>query len=414
MPQSNLSETLFKPRFKHPETSTLVRRRNSGAPQSVHSALEGSNEPHWYRMLNRLMWIWRGIDAREILDVQSRIVMNKAERTDPELYDTIIGYRGGNWIYEWSTQAMKWQQQASQDTHPEQCGRHWLHASTLYSIAAYPHIKGDALAEQAQVLANRAYEEAAKYLPGSIKEMEFAIPGGAPVTGFLHMPAGDGPFPTVLMCGGLDSLQSDYYTLYERYFAPQGIAMLTLDMPSVGFSSKWKLTQDSSLLHQHVLKELPNVPWVDHTRVAAFGFRFGANVAVRLAYLEAPRLKAVACLGPVVHALLSDPDRQGRVPAMYLDVLASRLGMPDASDEALRVELNRYSLKTQGLLGRRCPTPMLSGFWQNDPFSPEEESRLITSSSANGKLLEIAFNPVYRNFDNALRQITRWISHHFA
>ncbi len=86
-----------------------------------------------------------------------------------------------------------------------------------------------------------------------------------------------------------------------------------------------------------------------------FGFRFGANIAVRLAYLEAQNLKAVACLGPVVHSLLSDPLRQGRVPEMYLDVLASRLGMHDASDEALRVELNRYSLKTQGLLGRRCP-----------------------------------------------------------
>jgi esterase FrsA len=49
---------------------------------------------------------------------------------------------------------------------------------------------------------------------------------------------------------------------------------------------------------------------------------------------------------------------------------------------------------------------MLSGFWKNDPFSPEEESRLITSSSADGKLLEIPFNPVYRNFDKALRDIT--------
>ncbi|EMA4523201.1 alpha/beta hydrolase, partial [Enterobacter hormaechei] len=26
MAQANLTETLFKPRFKHPETSTLVRR----------------------------------------------------------------------------------------------------------------------------------------------------------------------------------------------------------------------------------------------------------------------------------------------------------------------------------------------------------------------------------------------------
>ncbi|HDG1174132.1 TPA: alpha/beta hydrolase, partial [Escherichia coli] len=31
MTQANLSETLFKPRFKHPETSTLVRRFNHGA-----------------------------------------------------------------------------------------------------------------------------------------------------------------------------------------------------------------------------------------------------------------------------------------------------------------------------------------------------------------------------------------------
>lgn len=411
MSQANLSETLFKPRFKHPETSTLVRRFTQRGLSHIESTLDGNNAPHWYRMINRLMWIWRGVDPREIIDVQARIAMSQAEHTDPERYDTVVGYRGGNWIYEWSSQAMLWQQKANQETDTTLSGHHWLHASNLYSIAAYPHIKGDVLAEQAQALANRAYEEAAQRLPGTMKEMEFSIPGGSPVIGFLHMPKGDGPFPTVLMCGGLDGLQSDYYNLYERYFAPQGIAMLTLDMPSVGFSSKWKLTQDSSLLHQHVLKALPNIPWVDHTRVAAFGFRFGANVAVRLGYLESSRLKAVACLGPVVHALLTNPQQLGHVPEMYMDVFASRLGMHNASDEALYVELNRYSLKTQGLLGRRCPTPMLSGFWKNDPFSPEDESRLITSSSADGKLLEIPFNPVYRNFDKALRDITDWINY---
>jgi Dienelactone hydrolase and related enzymes len=414
MSEANLSETLFKPRFKHPETSTLVRRFNQGREPAVQSALDGKTVPHWYRMINRLMWIWRGIPPQEILDVQARIVMSQAERTDEDLLDTVVGYRGGNWIYEWSTQAMHWQQKATQESDPLLSGRHWLHASNLYSIAAYPHLKGDELAEQAQVLANRAYEEAAKRLPGEMRELEIAIPGGSPVSAFLHMPKGDGPFPTVLMCGGLDGLQIDYYSLYEHYFAPLGIAMLTLDMPSIGGSSKWKLSQDSSQLHQHLLRELPNIPWVDHTRVAAFGFRFGANVAVRLAYLESPRLKAVACLGPIVHCLLNDPLRQGRVPEMYLDVLASRLGMHDASDEALRIELNRYSLKTQGLLGRRCPTPMLSGYWKDDPFSPEEESRLITSSSTEGKLLNVPFNPVYRNFDKALKEIAGWINNRFS
>ena len=77
MSQANLSEVLFKPRFKHPETSTLVRRFNHGAQPSVQSALDGKTIPHWYRMVNRLMWIWRGIDPREILEVQARIVMSE-------------------------------------------------------------------------------------------------------------------------------------------------------------------------------------------------------------------------------------------------------------------------------------------------------------------------------------------------
>lgn len=412
MSQANLSETLFKPRFKHPETSTLVCRAHHNITPVIHSALDGSTVPHWYRMINRLLWIWRGVDPRDILDVQARIVSTQTERTNDELFDTVIGYRGGNWIYEWSKQAMLWQQKASHVQNEDLAGKYWLHAANLYSIAAYPYLKGDALAEQAQVLASRAYEEAAPRLPGSLRELSFPIAGGGAVTGFLHMPQqGSGPFPTVLMCGGLDTLQSDYYNLFAQYLAPQGIAMLTIDMPSVGFSAKWKLTQDSSLLHQQVLKALPDIPWIDHTRVAAFGFRFGANVAVRLAYLESPRLKAVACLGPIVHSLLTDPQRRDQVPDMLIDVFASRLGMSNVSDVNLGMELNRYSLKTQGLLGRRCPTPMLSGYWANDFFSPEAESRLITSSSVDGKLLSIPASPVYKNFDKALVNIVGWIKH---
>ncbi|EBS8246518.1 TPA: alpha/beta hydrolase, partial [Salmonella enterica subsp. enterica serovar Enteritidis] len=41
MTQANLSETLFKPRFKHTETSTLVRRFNRGSQPPMQSALDG-------------------------------------------------------------------------------------------------------------------------------------------------------------------------------------------------------------------------------------------------------------------------------------------------------------------------------------------------------------------------------------
>lgn len=116
-----------------------------------------------------------------------------------------------------------------------------------------------------------------------------------------------------------------------------------------------------------MLQALADVPWVDHQRVSVFGFRFGANVAVRLGYLEPQRVRAVACLGPIVHHLLCNSDSLRKVPDMYMDVMASRLGMADSTDETLNTEMNRYSLKTQGLLGRRCQTPMLAGFWENDP-----------------------------------------------
>lgn len=59
-------------------------------------------------MINCLMWIWCGIDLCEIFDVQVCIVMSDVECIDDDLYDIVIGYCGGNWIYEWVIQVMVW------------------------------------------------------------------------------------------------------------------------------------------------------------------------------------------------------------------------------------------------------------------------------------------------------------------
>ncbi|MDR3432222.1 MAG: esterase FrsA [Rouxiella aceris] len=411
MAPANLSEKLFKPKFKYPETSTLVHRVNNHPSPVIHSALEGQTDPCWYRTINRLMWLWRGIDPLEVEEVLSRIAASTAEHTDPQLLDTVVGYRSGNWVYEWSNQAMVWQKKAQEQEDAEKASEYWLKAANFYSVAGYPHLKGDILAEQSETLAYKAFEQAAQHSPYRLKEFTLPMEGTKPIGGFIHLPnIGEAPFPAVLVCGGLDALQSDYHRLFHSYLAPLGIAMITIDMPSVGFSSHVKLTQDTSVLHQQVLAQLDKIPWVDSTRVALFGARFGGNVAVRLAYLEPRKIRAVACLGPIVHQLLTDAECQQRIPDMYMDVLASRIGMNSASDAALKVELNRYSLKTQGLLGRRTPTPMLSGYWEQDPFSPKEESRLIAASSADGKVITIPSTPLYANFDRALKDICQWIS----
>ena len=138
---------------------------------------------------------------------------------------------------------------------------------------------------------------------------------GGNICAFLHLPPGKGSaFPVVMMCGSLDNLQSDYCRYFRDYLAPQGIALLTLDMPSIGYSSKQTLGRESSLMHQQVLDQLRNVPWIDHTRVAVMGLRFGANVAMRMAYLSAHQLRGPCCSGRWCMICLS-AERQDKIPA---------------------------------------------------------------------------------------------------
>lgn len=414
MSEKNLSEKLFKPKskLKQTETSVLVTYSVPKTHLLKHSStFEGTSYVSWYRMLNRLIWIWRGNDGLEIEAVLSRIAANNRIRSFDNLLDTIIGYQPGNWAYEWSQQAMGWQKKALELPTKIAASQAWLRAANLYSIAAYPHLKGDNLAEQAVLLANKAYENAAQLTDFRLKKISFKIADGKKeVIGFLHLPdTSQGPCPTILVCGTLDSLQLDYYRLFNNYLAPQGFAMLTLDMPSIGYSIKYKLSQDTSALHQQVLNQLDNIPWIDHTRIGVIGLRFGANIALRLAYLEPKRLKGVAVLGPIVHSLLTEQKYQDQIPVMNIDLFASRLGFYQVDEAVLRSELSCYSLKKQGLLGRRCSVPFMAVNWQNDIFSPKEDALLVVRSSIDGKLLTLPTKPLYQNFHQSLSTVVSWL-----
>ncbi|WP_321146741.1 esterase FrsA, partial [Providencia alcalifaciens] len=411
MTQQNLSEKLFKPRVRQVETSTLVSYSSHTLSQlENHSVLSGSSHNHWYRTLNRLMWIWRGIDAIEIEEVLSRIAISDAKRSRDEWLDTVIGNRRGNWCFEWSNQAMRWQQKALEFEKGQEACDAWLRAANLYSIAAYPFIKGDELADQAIVLACKAYDSAAKFSQYQLKKIPFKVDGGKEVCGFLHIPSNvQGPYPTVMVCGMLDSLQTDYSRYFREYLEPRGIAMLTLDMPSIGYSSKYSLSQETSTLHEQIVRQLDTIPWIDHTRFAITGIRFGANIAVRLAYMCPDKIKAVAVIGPIVHSLLHEEKYQKDIPRMVLDVFASRLGVYQVDGQSLRHELSCYSLRNQGLLGRRNQVPMMSVCFKNDPYSPKADSDLIARSSMDSHLLTLPSSPILEAFERSMSDTTKWL-----
>ena len=236
------------------------------------------------------------------------IAMGKGERTHERYLDTIKGYVPGNWIYEWSLLAGSYFKQGralAEQGDSAAALKDLLKAVRYYSIASYPHLKNDELADQAQLLCNMAYREAGRLFKVPLKEIQVPFRGKS-IQGYLHLPTIDKPVPLVIVSGGIDSLQVDFLSLYLKYLEPNGIGMLSLDMPGIGYAEHWPLVQDTSRLHQAVLNHLSEVAWVDHQRIAMVGFRLAGNVAARLAFIEPFKLRTVICIGAGVNQVFTN------------------------------------------------------------------------------------------------------------
>ncbi|CAH0526704.1 esterase FrsA [Vibrio hippocampi] len=402
----NISETLFEKHKQAKETSHLIRYMPSS--ETILQQRRAENPTSWYRNVLRFQWAWQGIDPIEQEAVLSRIAGSKHSRTEDAWLDTVMGYHSGNWNYEWTRLGMMHQKRAN-DLTGEQAAEQLFTASLCFSIAGYPHLKKDNLAIQSQVLANTAYNEAAKRTDYVIKQIEVPYKGKR-ITTNLHLVSTEKPQPVVIVSAGLDSLQTDMWRLFRDFLAPAGIAMLTVDMPSIGHSSHWQLTEDSSCLHQAVLDELPKIPWVDQFRVGLLGFRFGGNAMVRLSFLEQQKVKACVAIGAPIHDLLTSPSKIQQMPKMYLDMLGSRLGKDVVDIGSLSGQLMAWSLKIQGFLSsRRTRVPILALSLEGDLVSPMSDNRLVAMFSDYGKAKKIPAKELAKGYEESLDMAIKWL-----
>lgn len=411
----NLSEKIFKPQYDYPETSSLINRLDSSNGSSI-SPLDGEIDSKWYRIINPLLWYWRGLPKLEIEAVLSRIAISTKRHTNDKWLDSVIGYQSGNWIYEFLNQAAMWQAKAdnvaqSNLTEESKNSLHqdYLIASEYASIASYPHFKNDELAMYAQTCAYQSYMKALEYSLYSTKQLEFKVENRV-IKSILHLPnnSNSGVCPVVLVCNGLGNLQIDYYRYFSEYLAPQGFAMLTVDLPTVGYSRNFVLSQNSSQIHQAVIEQLSSVPWVDSNRVIVAGFRFGSHIATRLAYLMPNKIKGLFNFTPFVHQLFVDKALQQNLPNSYKDMLASRLGLTSVSNQKLAAELNYFSLKNQGLLTHSCPIPVMNIIFEDDKLSNLSEAKLIQSAKQS-KIVTIPKTPLQKGLQNAFAQSVKWM-----
>ncbi|NUF26987.1 alpha/beta hydrolase [Gilliamella sp. ESL0254] len=409
----NLTAQIFKPQFDYPETSTLINRIDSSDGSSI-SALDGEIDSRWYRIINPILWHWRGLPKLEAEAVLSKIAASTRHHTNDNWLDTVVGYQSGNWIYEFLNQAAIWQAKAESidktnltNEDKNNLLNYYLIASEFSSIASYPHFKNDELAMYAQTCAYQAYTKALSFSPLLIKELEFKVDNRS-VKAILHLPKTEKVCPVVLICNALGNLQIDYYRYFSEFLAPHGFAMLTVDLPTVGYSRNFALTQNSSQIHQAILEQLSSVPWVDDHRVFVAGFRFGSHIATRLAYLMPNKIKGLFNFTPFVHQIFVDNELQKNLPNSYKDMLASRLALPSISNQQLAAELKYFSLKNQGLLTHACHVPVMNIIFEDDKLSNLCEAKLIHSIKQN-KVVTVSKKQLQKSLHQAFTQSVKWM-----
>ncbi|WP_105900944.1 esterase FrsA [Vibrio gangliei] len=402
----NLSENLFKKHQHAEETSSLIGYLSES--QALLEENQQRTKSAWYRALRRMQWIWQGLDPIEIESVLARIASSGNKHNHPDWLDTVAGYRPGNWAYEWTQQGVSHQKKASLKEGEAASDELYL-ASLCFSVASYPHLKGDNLSIQAQILVNKVYKEAMELSPYVTKALEIPYKNNK-IMATLHVPHTEKSLPIVMVSAGIDNLQTDMWRLFRDYLAKHNIGLLTVDMPGIGANAHWTLTEDSSYLHQAVLNELPNIPWVDHHNVGLLGFRFGGNVMARLSFIEQDKVKACVALGAPIHDLLSSSEKFGMMPKMYLDALASRMGKKSVDIFSFSKQVRAWSLKSQGLLaGRATPVPILALGLEGDPVGSKKDNQSLAMFSQGGKCLELKTKSLSQGYDQALTSAVDWL-----
>lgn len=413
----NLSEVLFSKKNNERETSTLIQNSGSKKNKKLHDETKNNgNKTGWYRLIKLMQWSWQGISIVDTYETLAEISASKNERSDPHLLDSVVGFRSGNWSYEWSKKGAVFQKKANELAelgYKEAAKKAYYTASQYYSVASYPHLKGDTNSIQAQALAFLNYRNAFKQdETGLLKEI--LVPyQGKNISCYLHLPNDDAIHPVVIVSPGIDGLQCDLLPLYENDLKPAGLAMLTVDMPGVGFSNHFKLDQDSSKLHQAILHHMKEVPWIDQSRVSLMGMRMGGNVVNRLAYIEPSLVKAVVSVAPAVASVFDNYDNFSKLSPMTLDCFASRMQMNNSDAEHLYQHCLPFSLTKQGLLGRkRIKIPMLGIGYVRDIMCNEQDLKLIARASFESESMVIDKSPIFASYLQSLAYSAEWLVKH--
>lgn len=375
----------------------LPEARGAGQKRRLETSavmgLRGEHDPlerSWYRDLHIPTWVWTGANAVVVQAVLARLAMATGSRTVEPWLDTVSGQGAGNWIYEWDQEGARCQQRGRQFLEQGDISAaraELLRAASYYTIASYPHLRGDLLAHEAMLLANSCYREAGKLFSVPLVNLSCRH-NNRDFNLYLHLPPEQqNPAPVILVCGSGDQLQMGFYRLFLSGLAASGVAMATLDMPGVGAGEPWSMDENYDQLLRTALHTLAAHERVHSQRIGLLGLRLGGSAALRTLLTEPDAVRACAVIGSPVHQLFTDQSLVDGLSPMVRDQLASRLHADAVQMGVLRQHLQPMSLVGQGLLGRRrTQVPLLIVAAEQDPVTNRDELRRCQMASEQAEL----------------------------
>ncbi|MER6074205.1 alpha/beta hydrolase [Streptomyces sp. NPDC001817] len=127
------------------------------------------------------------------------------------------------------------------------------------------------------------FERGIPYLHETVTALNVTC-DGLEVPGYLMVPPGEGPWPTVVLVNGLDSAKEVELYAFAREFMARGMAAVVFDGPGQGVHiGRTPMAVDFERVVAAVLQEAVRRPEVDEDRIGIFGVSFGGYLAARAA-----------------------------------------------------------------------------------------------------------------------------------
>jgi pimeloyl-ACP methyl ester carboxylesterase len=256
-------------------------------------------------------------------------------------------------------------------------GEHLARAAAYYHFAKFVFVEDLDQMRAAHARAVAAYTDSLPHLdpPGRRVQIPFE---NATLVAVVRTPAGDGPFPVVLMIPGLDSTKEEVGST-EQTFLDRGLATFSVDGPGQGEAEyDLRIRGDWGPVAEVLYDAIGAQPDLDRERMGVWGVSLGGYYSVRVAAALGDRIRAgVALAGPFDFGECWDG-----LPALTRDTFRVRSGT--ASDDEARAVADTLDLS--GVAGD-VTAPMLLVFGRRDRLIPYQQAEKAHAAIPGSELL---------------------------